>query len=217
MDDRRFDDLARGVGCMSRRRWMLRLLAAGLFGALPALRRLEGAAAACVRLGRRCERRQDRCCGGAKGRRRCRCRRGQRACNGRCIAATACCPGLERSCDGGCIPVGSCCGNAECNGGVCAGGVCQRAPFQGICTAEMDICTLGPTFNCGTAPGLCSCVVRPNGLSFCAQNSAGCFDCTSDAECESALSAPGAVCVRGGTCGCSPSGTTCWRPCPNPA
>jgi hypothetical protein len=236
MDDWQFDALARDVSRAMTRRGTLRLMTSGFIIALPGIVAREEVAAKCVSLGRKCDKKEDKCCGGAKCKGRCTCRRDkkacdgtclsvaeccasrERACNGSCIPNETCCSGVERTCsDGSCVPSAGCCGNADCNGGICTSGACEPAPHQGICTAGDDFCTIGSLVNCGTVVGACFCLVRPNGLSFCAQNASGCQGCTSDADCEGRFGS-GTVCVRGmGVCGCGTGGSACFSPCPTPA
>lgn len=237
MDQDHFDALARGVSRSMTRRKTLRRLASGLMIALPGVAVREEVAARCVSLGRKCDRQDDKCCNGAKCRGRCKCRRGKKACDGACISATECCASAERPCGDGCIltgtccpdvertcgdarcvALGGCCSNAECNGGVCEGGSCHAAPNQRTCTARDDGCT-GAIVRCAAPPSSCTCVVRPNGLSFCS-GGFGCADCASDADCERIFGVPGSVCVQGpsaSTCGCGPSGKACMTPCMDPA
>jgi hypothetical protein len=236
MDEPRFDDLSRRVGRIATRRGALKLSLCGVLNVRPLLSSPQNVGARCVPLGKKCDKKKDRCCDKGKCKGRCKCGSARKLCDNECILQSDCCHLSEQPCGGGCIPVGECCPDrdrrcadgtcltidgccedAECNGGVCNRPFCGPAPHQGICTAAVDICA-GTNLNCGATPGTCGCVVRPSGLSFCAQGFA-CVSCTSDAECD-AMFAPGAVCVRGPVttqCGCGPTGTACAIPCPSPA
>lgn len=114
VDGSRFDRLARAVAARrAPRRAGLRLLAAAGLGGLGSLLG-SGAAAACRRDRRRCDRDAD-CCS-----RRCDARRGR--CEGDC-------PNGQKLCGGRCIPNGRPCGGAPCPAGEtpCAGGGCCGA------------------------------------------------------------------------------------------
>lgn len=105
--------------------------------------------------------------------------------------------------------------------GACRNGSCVAAPHQGICTAKLDYCTRDEaSVQCGAPGESCECVVRANGLSFCAASTTFCTDepCTSDLECVAKTGDVGAVCLGGANCNWPFLGvdTICKAPCPNP-
>lgn len=151
MAEHRFDTLTRVWAAPRGRRGVLKAMTGGaLVAMLGARGPREAEARRCRRLGQRCDRDEDRCCGAGSCRQsQCRCRRrqtpcGQRRCCSRdqvCEAGTCVCPSGTRSCGGGtCVSViNGCCGESDCSASFGANGVCQRGRCQ---------CPDGQTF-CG--------------------------------------------------------------------
>jgi hypothetical protein len=211
MDGARFDRIARSLTPPGTRRGVLGGLLAGSFTLLGVATGQEAHAKNCKKIENK--KKREKCLAKTHG----TCKKGTKPCGRRCILTAACCPATEKVCNGRCIPAEKCCSNAECNGGVCAG-VCQKAPNQGICTPERNACLLnGGAPACGTPAGsYCTCIVRPNGLSFCGRLFFPTI-CTTDEQCVAAQG-PGAVCVTGTSslCASSETGTGCVTPCPTP-
>jgi hypothetical protein len=117
-----------------------------------------------------------------------------------------------------CLPEGERCGGRR---GTCCSGYCkkfcQRAPYQGTCTIEEDVCSPGGSGFCnGGVFTPCVCVVTLRGQSFCASKTqeSYCVDpgCHSDADCEAIPGGePGDRCISCASCA---TGRGCVSPCP---
>ena len=183
MDGGRFDSLVRSLdGSVPRRTIAKAVIAAALAG-LPAWLEPRAAAAKCVKLGNRCDRREDRCCAG-------RCRRG------RCRRCTADghCPGCTQCVNGTCTPSsGKACGERSPGDTLrCCNGTCP----QPTCRPAGTPCEPGESEDeCGVA-----CCAQRLACSatdcFCARNPAG-GACASDFDCDQGK---GLRCVCGTCC-----------------
>ena len=228
MDSSRFDSLARLIVGAAPRRTIGRALLGAALGAvgLPTWLELGGAAAACVKLDKRCAK-GDRCCGGARCKHgTCRCRPGLGNCGGKCVdrqTSTAHCGACDNRCganeicdDGGCVcQLGTTCGTAcvdletdpdhcgacgiACASGECVHGACTCDPFNNQCPSEVD--------------GQCTC-----GAIVAEEFQAACVDrnsaCDLDKPCDSNDDCPlGSVCLRGCSDPPDPQPNRCSKPC----
>ena len=87
---------------------------------------------------------------------------------------------------------------------------CRRAPNQGTCTIEQDVCAGTGGLCNGRAE--CECFVTAAGRSLCGDSTAGIDFVTACGECPS-----GKVCVRGGGSNCVGVPLVCVTPCAPPA
>ena len=107
-----------------------------------------------------------------------------------------------------------CTSGAACCSGLCKKNrrtgkkECRRAPGQGTCTVEQNICT--GASSCNGAD--CVCFVTAAGRSLCADVAAGLDIVTACGECTG-----GKVCVRGGGSNCPGVAFACVTPCAPPA
>jgi hypothetical protein len=109
-----------------------------------------------------------------------------------------------------CLPVGKRCKNkGQCCSSRCKNGRC-RAHHVGRCTAAKDTCMTG-AFGCGG--GSCLCLRTTGGANFCGSGGGIYVDCTTDAECATALKTPGAACVDSNHGNCSGPSNLCALPC----
>lgn len=230
MDEQRIDDVARQFAAGFLRRRIIAGLIAGVFGP-PLLGSSPLTAAACKKVGRKCDRNQDCCehaeCPGNK----CRCRSGFRDCSGNCTNVEndkdhcgQCnnrCGSGERCCDGDCVNLDLSDGNCgACGAGCdeteeCVGGTCVVPP--GGCAPGADSCATSQDFDCGSSPN-CTCKQSTEGTTYCAgppipgsfcgncATSADCIEFGPDAFCGASTSIE--VC-------CGPSAqNACVLPCP---
>ena len=86
---------------------------------------------------------------------------------------------------------------------------CRRAPGQGTCTVEQNVCA-GTGGSCNGAD--CQCFVTAAGRSLCGDPTAGIDSVTACDECPN-----GKVCVRGGGSDCAGVAFACVKPCAPPA
>lgn len=166
MDGQLFDETTRSLTHLASRRTIARTILAGLgAAALARLGTAPVAAGTCKKLGATCDRKTDRCCGGARCKgKRCTCPAGRKPCQNQCIPNDKCCPACRpglKCCNGRCRATqtdnGNCgtCGN-ECflsGSRFCACGMCVFCPLgatlsQATCSCD---CPAEQT-NCG---GVC--------------------------------------------------------------
>ncbi len=155
MDDRRFDDLARGLGRLPTRRGVLRLVAAALLGPGIGGQQRHAAARTCRFVGEPCgQGTEEGCCAGA-------------ACNEDQVGGGICsCPQNLTNCHGLCVDINTnplACG-ANCvvcpDDTDCCNGICCEAGQRccaGVCT---DLTS--DNNNCGGCTQVC-----PVGLTCC--------------------------------------------------
>jgi hypothetical protein len=149
VDDKRFD--AWTIDLAVSRRVAARHLVGVAAGLLVVHGAIDDAAARCVRPKKRCDKKQDTCCGGAKCRgRRCRCPVNRVPCARKCCIAGQGCA-LGTTCLNGTKVPGDACdpdlpgecnsGKCGCNGNLCA---CREpdcvSPGQ-ACAGSLDCCT----------------------------------------------------------------------------
>jgi hypothetical protein len=201
MDQDGFDVLARRVGSATTRRSAVARLAALGLGAL-----VGGDALAATRFGKK----KPKQCGKTTPCPECQqCTRKHKC---KAVKNGVAC-GQDGSCQsGGCVcPAGSFgCGSTGC----CANGQACTQAGCGACSpiANFNICTT-PTAQCGQfgpnpEQDVCGCVTSVGNAVVCSSGAADCVACTTDADCATALGAPG-VCIdiSGGCAGC-PGGMT---------
>ena len=180
----------------------------------------EGRAAACGKVGKKCDKNKD-CCHGAtcKGK-HCACKGTLAACDGRCVdidSDDAHCGGCGNACGagraccaGGCVDTSTSDGNCGACGTVCpatqecVAGRCTTP--NGGCAPGADSCANGGnSIPCAATGSGCICSQSTEGTTVCGfGNTAGaaCGQCDTTEDCI-ALVGAGAFCVRtsGGCCG----------------
>lgn len=136
--------------------------------------------------------------------------------------------GQEAARGGGGRPTGRCLGEkkecrrgAQCCSGVCKGKrgkkKCRRAPGQGTCTTDRNVCAVGnPGIGCN-GDFACACAVTTGGTAFCGSLFGdSCAACASGADCVGLGFPAGSACIPvGGDCEDCPAagGTKCLLPC----
>lgn len=195
MNANRFDRLTRALVVHASRRRVLSSLSGTLAAVLAAHLRGEEAAAKCVHLGGKCDkknRKKDKCCGGGKCKgKECKCTNGRVRCGKTCCAS------------------GQICGDGECLTG------------QGNCLSGADSC-FGVSFACNVS-ATCVCFQSTEGETRCGQPKfpeTDCGNCTSSAQCAADFpDTPGIFCAFdtiGPTgCGCKAGQGACVAPCPD--
>jgi hypothetical protein len=181
MDATRFDRWTRSLIAIGSRRAVTTTLVGGALSGLLMHFGGKQAAAKCVALGKKCDkkkRREATCCEGRCKSRRCRCRRGRQACGKRCCARGQICDGGQCVTGQGDCPTGAdtCAGdlfacNGSCNciqrfgGGTrCGGGL---SGFCGACSNDVDCADLGPGAFCAVSSAP-ACIPCDAGLGRCA-------------------------------------------------
>jgi len=108
----------------------------------------------------------------------------------------------------------------QCCSGLCKGKrgkkKCRRAPGQGTCTTDRDICRVGePRGICTKGANQCGCLITTRGTAFCAGVGVATV-CATDADCVAAFDVPNLVCARTAGAECNDlfnSPTACVLPC----